>query len=90
MNVRQLDISSEDFGPPERVVINEAGEAVPPGRALREHNIKPDVIFIRADAWSLGAPLELEATAYMLWPKEWVAYCRKGWKHPRDIKEYAR
>lgn len=57
---------------PTRVVINEEGEAVPAWMAERDYNIKPDVVFVRDDGWTLGAPKHLAQVAKGLWEGEWV------------------
>ncbi len=50
--------------------------------------IRPDIIFIRNDGWSLGSPKAYEANAYALWTKEWVAFMRSEHSQPIDIKHY--
>ena len=60
---------------PTRVVIDRHGEAVAPRRAL-EKCIRCDVIFIRADGWSLGAPLQFSDVAENMWRDEWVGVTR--------------
>ena len=75
---------------PDRVVINEHGEAVPAGRAIRDYNIIPDIIFIRDDGWSLGAPAPLEVVAYGMWSDEWVGFVRRGKMVVSPIKEYGK
>ena len=47
---------------PQRVMIS-VDEAVSSRRAREDYGINPDVIFIRNDGWSLGAPTRLEAAA---------------------------
>ncbi len=56
---------------PNRVVINKEGEAVPYETAFLEWAISPDIIFIRNDGWTLGAPLYLAQVAYELWADQW-------------------
>lgn len=56
-----------------RVVVNQNGHATSPATALAEHNITPDVIFVRNDGWSLGAPFAFERVARGLWEDSWVA-----------------
>lgn len=51
------------------MLINEDGEAVSPART----DIKPDVVYVRADGWMLGASLKLADIAESLWRDEWVA-----------------
>lgn len=61
---------------PTRVMINSAGEAVKPERAKRDHNIVPDVIFIRKDGWSLGAPDSLVEVARRMYADMWIGSFR--------------
>jgi hypothetical protein len=56
---------------PNRVLINAGGEAIPMKRALQQ-GIVADLIFVRNDGWSLGAPGYLEQEAYSLWSDEWL------------------
>ena len=70
-----------EYGPT-RVVINSEGDAVTPERAKRDHDIEPDVIFIRDDGWSLGAPDHLMAIARRMWADEWIGSFR-----PQDYVE---
>lgn len=60
---------------PTRVVVDEAGTALTPRRA-RARGIQVDVVFIRSDGWTLGAPRELEETARNLWSNDWVRRIR--------------
>ncbi len=56
---------------PSRVVINHDGEALSPRRARELHSITPDIVFIRHDGWTLGAPYYLARAAYLLWRDQW-------------------
>ena len=58
---------------PDRVVIDSSGTAVPPASADSDHGISPTTIFIRDDAWSLGAPRQFTQVACMLWKEQWIA-----------------
>ena len=71
-NLNTADVLSElrQRGP-QRVVVTNDGQAVPPSVAIEKFNIVSDVIFVRGDGWSLGAPLVLEQIAEALWPYEW-------------------
>jgi len=62
---------------PARVVINADGEAVSAMRA-KSMGIVPDVILIRRDGWSLGAPPQFAAVAESLWKDEWVGFIKRG------------
>ncbi len=59
--------------PPDRIVINQEGEALNPERAAKLH-IYPFFVFVRNDGWTLGTPTAFEDVAYKLWEKEWVAF----------------
>jgi len=80
---------------PSRVVINAEGEATTPERALHDYGVKPAVIYIRNDTWSLGAPRKYDAVAQSMWKDEWIAvvwlHDFRGWVWRRwgnnDIKE---
>lgn len=61
------------FGP-RRVVVDAEGTARSPKRALRDHGITPDVIFVRKDGWALGAPHRFVKVAQsMAGPTGWLA-----------------
>ena len=65
---------------PTRILVNREGEAVAPRRAA---DIKPDVIFIRDDGWSLGTLLCWEEIARKMWKDKWVCVMRRvegGWE----------
>lgn len=72
---------------PDRVVVDGEGYAVKPSLAAMA-NITPEIIFIRNDGWSLGAPENLQHVAFPLWRNEWVAFMRKGEKEAHPIEEY--
>jgi len=61
---------------PKRVIINEHGEATTASRASEEYGIKPDVIFIRKDGWSVGAPKQFEQLAENMWKGDWIGVIR--------------
>lgn len=59
---------------PNRIVINEYGDAISPKRT----GIEPKVIFVRDDGWSLGAPRSLWKVAHDLWKDHWIAVIHNG------------
>lgn len=63
---------------PQRVLIDAEGGAVNSKRAREQYGVTPDIIFIRADGWTLGAPSYWEMNAERLWPDEWIGYLRRG------------
>lgn len=72
---------------PSRVMID-PDEAVPPARAREQYGIIPDVIFIRDDGWSLGAPKGLEGAAFKQWSDSWVAFLRRPATTAKPITDY--
>lgn len=54
-----------------RVVIGERGTAVTPDRA-RELGIPIDVILVREDGWTLGAPKHLADVARRMFRADWI------------------
>jgi hypothetical protein len=73
---------------PDRVVINDQAEAISSKRAREQHNITPDVIFIRDDGWSLAAPMGLIRVAYNTWPDQWTHVLFRGRQDPMTIEEF--
>lgn len=74
MNTQQVIEHIRTHGP-NRVVINSYGEAVAPNRAAAK-GITPDVIYVRNDGWSLGAPSQYESVACATWADCWVGVIR--------------
>lgn len=72
----------------DRVVINRHGQAVRPDTAFYEHGVLTKIIFVRGDGWAVGAPMELEAVAYALWPSHWREFRCWPKYEPRPISEY--
>ncbi|RLC88685.1 MAG: hypothetical protein DRJ03_02070 [Chloroflexi bacterium] len=68
---------------PTRVVINEEGEATTPMRALAQR-VSVDVIYLRKDGWSLGAPQKLSMVARRLWDGDWVGRLHRIGADVRD------
>lgn len=66
MRVKEL-IEQINKSGPDRILINDFGDATSPKRT----NIKPDIIFIRKDSWTLGAPYHLVPLAFGMWEDEW-------------------
>jgi hypothetical protein len=58
---------------PQRVVVKVRGGlyATCPDLAARDYGIYPEVVFIRADGWTLGTPRRFEPQASKLWT--WLA-----------------
>lgn len=72
---------------PTRVLTSVAGEATTFQRAL-EKSVTPDIIFIRNDGWTLGAPKQYERVAFKLWENEWVGFAERGEEFYSDIEDY--
>lgn len=73
---------------PTRVVIDSDGYAVPPMKAWKQHNVFPDIIFVRDDGWSLGAPSVYEEVAYNMWKDAWTHFLRRPNLELVSIQEY--
>jgi hypothetical protein len=58
---------------PRRVVINEHGDATTCQAALTKYKVRPDIVYVRDDGWSLGAPAGLSDVALRLWQDAWIA-----------------
>lgn len=68
---------------PDRVVVDDQGYALPSKIAREQHGVVPDVIFIRDDAWALGAPMALELVAEGMYTNCWIGKLEKtsvGWR----------
>lgn len=76
---------------PDRVLVNDNGDAVPSQQALVVLKIIPDVVFLRKDGWTLGAPERLETLAFRMWEDEWIGFARttKDGSKFSPIQEYA-
>ena len=72
---------------PDRVMIDE-NEAVGWLRAKENYDITPDIIFIRNDGWSLGAPWRLKDAAEKLWSDCWVGVLIKPNSIPVTYIDY--
>lgn len=62
---------------PHRVVVTESGVGVDARRAKAEYGARVDVVFLRADGWTLGAPKHLERVAYDMWKDRWTHFVRR-------------
>lgn len=62
---------------PQRVVVNIDGDALSSRRAREVFGITPDVIHVRGDGWSIGAPERFARIAESMWPDAWIAVLRR-------------
>lgn len=59
----------------DRVLVRQGGSLrAEPGRG----GPVPDVVFLRGDGWTLGAPAELAEDAYRSWAEEWTHFSVRG------------
>lgn len=72
---------------PDRVMIDEI-EGVSCRRAEENYNVTPDIIFIRNDGWSLGAPWNLRDAAEKTWSDCWVGVLIKPQTVPITYVDY--
>ena len=63
---------------PNSVLINEQGDVVTTIVARKIHDLAPEIILLRDDGWSLGAPMHLSEVALALWKDEWTCYMVDG------------
>lgn len=61
---------------PTRVVTDNECRATTTNDALLNFGIVPEVVFIREDGWSLGAPQHLADVAREMWAGQWIAEIR--------------
>lgn len=61
-----------DHRGPHRIVINSVGHAVPPEEAMLSYCVVPEVVYIRYDYWSLGAPLRFAEVAHSMYRSDWI------------------
>ena len=73
---------------PTRVVISEDGSAVSSKRAEVAYHITSDIIFIRDDGWSLGAPKHLADIAEAIWENHWKGVLLRPLSVPITYGEY--
>ena len=76
-------------GQPHKVIVDKDGQALPPQRAVRFHDVRPAVVFIRKDGWTLGAPVWLIDVALQLWKDEWAAVYRVVAKQLLTYEDWA-
>jgi hypothetical protein len=57
-------------------------------RARDDHRINPDIVFVRDDGWTLGAPDYLENVAFELWEEDWWFFVRKPSRVLQSIDNY--
>lgn len=62
---------------PVRVVVNYDALAVPLWQAMQEFFVVPEIVFIRCDGWTLGAPKRFACVAKQLWSDQWLGISTK-------------
>lgn len=72
---------------PRRVLV-EGDFAESPRRAREIYGIAPDIVFIRNDGWSLGAPDRLAIRAERLWDGHWIGVLIRPDTKPITMDEY--
>jgi len=76
-------------GPRRVLVEDDRGEfGVTPKCAREDYDIEPDIIFIRKDGWSLGAPDHLADKAEHLWTGSWIGVLIRPNTEPITMAEY--
>lgn len=75
---------------PDRMIVDAQGLATTWPRASIEYGTLPEVIFIRNDGWSLGAPYRFREVAQGLWSETWVAQAEfpfENWVMLRELED---
>ena len=72
---------------PRRVLV-ESNYGVTPQRAKEIYDIEPDIVFIRNDGWSLGAPDHLADKAEKLMASRWIGVLIRPNTEPITLSEY--
>ena len=72
---------------PTRVVVDDTGMANTPDIA-ESFGITADIVFLRNDGWSLGAPFRFEGIAYRMWSDSWTKFCHRGDTQFTPISKY--
>jgi len=75
---------------PARVVVDSEGLGTTPERAKNEYSITSDIMFLRGDGWTLGAPTVFENVAYTMWQREWTHFARTNDTDWQPISKYSR
>lgn len=73
---------------PTRVIVDDGGLGTTPEIAESQYGITPDIVFIRNDGWSLGAPFGFEGIAYRMWSDSWTRFCHRGDTQFTPISKY--
>lgn len=73
---------------PKRVMIDENGTSMPPETAERVHEIKPEIILVRDDGWSIGCEIYLQNELYELYPDMWIGFMFPGSSELRPMEEF--
>lgn len=77
-------------GGPNRVIVSADGSAVSSKRAREKFGVTPDIIFIRDDGWSLGAPKRFADIAEQIWEDKWKGVLLRPLSVPITYGEYLR
>ena len=85
IDLKQVIKDIMQFGP-NKVMIN-VDEATTCSKAWSEHKVGPDVIFIREDGWSLGAPANLAENAEKLYDG-WIGVLLNSSSEPISYDTY--
>ncbi len=71
-----------------RVIVDVDGTAVSPNIAKHQYAIFPEIVFLRNDGWSLGAPEAFEMIAFDLWREDWTHFTRRPAIQWTEIENY--
>lgn len=72
----------------DRVMVESDGLSVPHKEARDVFKITPDIIFLRNDGWTLGAPKIFERIAFKMWAGDWTHFVRTPHTQWVEIERY--
>lgn len=73
---------------PHHVVIKESGYVVPLQTARALYDVSPDIVLIRKDGVTFGAPLDLSGVALCRYPDYWLGFVVDGSDVLHDMRRW--
>ena len=81
-----LDIARVIKSGPRVVLVNDECKCVKASYAEQDFNVIPEIIFVRRDGWTLGAPIKFQDLAFDR--DEWVAFIDVEYRTILSILHY--
>ena len=74
---------------PTKVICKSDGSVLPGMDAIKQ-GLFPDIILIRCDGWTLGAPANLSGPALLMFPGQWTHYVLRPDRYAQPIDTLVR